>query len=890
MADPDNMINSVDVTNCDREPIHIPGAILPHGAMLVLDADTLEVLQAAGDTSRLLGVPLEELLGQSVIALFRPDQIENLRGLAAALDLVKPRHLLDPQMRVIINQPLDASLHRSAGLLVLEFEAADPSDRFAADPLAGVQEMVRGFDESPSLKALCQLAAERVRNVARYDRVLVYRFMHDGSGWVIAESREPHLEPFLDLHYPAADIPQQARALYVKNWLRLITQVDYDAAPLIPAANPRTGEPLDMSQAILRNVSPIHREYLRNMGIDASMSISIIRGGKLWGLIACHHYSQRILPQHLRAICELFGSMFSLQLEAREKGEQFDERLASRMVLQNLMLNLASADDYAVGLTKESPNLLDYIHCGPPSADDTRQGGVAVSVKGQLTFLGTTPSQSQILSLVEWLDAHVPKNDGIFSTDRLGEVWPPSAAFADVASGVLVISVSQELSDFIIWFRPELVGTSNWAGEPTKLIANGPNGDRLSPRKSFEMWKETVRGRSLPWTSADLDAAFDLRVSLLHVVLRRINTAAQERKRAAERDSLLMAELDHRVKNTIANIQALVAQTSRNADSLTGFVKGLEGRIQAMAKAHSLLSQSRWEGVSIEKLLREELSPYANGHAAVSLQGPNILLTPKSALSLSLAIHELATNAAKYGSLTLPGGHVTVEWRHQEDGDDGVELSWTETGGPRVEQPKRRGFGSTLIERALAMETGGRAIVHYMRTGVVCDIFLPTSSVANSAVEPQNIVVSGKGVIQAIKIPATEDRDVFRILVVEDSFLLVMTINAVLDDLGWVVVGPATRKMEALALAESETFDAALLDVNLDGETSWDVAAVLNKRGIPFVFSTGYDVTSVLPDDLAGSAIIGKPYNSHDIEQRLREVIATKGLSSTLGQPASPND
>ena len=152
MADPDNMINSVDVTNCDREPIHIPGAILPHGAMLVLDADTLEVLQAAGDTSRLLGVPLEELLGQSVIALFRPDQIENLRGLAAALDLVKPRHLLDPQMRVIINQPLDASLHRSAGLLVLEFEAADPSDRFAADPLAGVQEMVRGSTSRPLSK------------------------------------------------------------------------------------------------------------------------------------------------------------------------------------------------------------------------------------------------------------------------------------------------------------------------------------------------------------------------------------------------------------------------------------------------------------------------------------------------------------------------------------------------------------------------------------------------------------------------------------------------------------------------------------------------------------------------------------------------------------------
>ena len=872
MANLDIATVPVDVTNCDREQIHIPGAILPHGAMLVLDADTLEVLQAAGDTPRLLGVPLLDLLGQSVTTLLRPDQIENLRGLAAALDLLKPRHLLDPQMRVIPGQPLDASLHRSAGSLVLEFEAADPSDRFAADPLAGVQEMVRGFDDSASLKALCQLAAERVRDVARYDRVLVYRFMHDDSGWVIAESREPHLKPFLDLHYPAADIPKQARALYAKNWLRLITQVNYDAAPLIPVANPRTGKPLDMSQAILRDVSPIHREYLRNMGIDASMSISIIRGGRLWGLIACHHYSPRILPRHLRAICELFGSMFSLQLEVREKGEQFDERLASRTVLQNLMLNLASAEDYAAGLTKESPNLLDYIHCGSLSADGTCQGGVAVSVKGQLTFLGTTPTQSQILSLVEWLNSHVSKNEGVFSTDRLGEMWPPATAFADVASGVLVISVTEELSDFIIWFRPELVGTSNWAGEPTKLMVSGPNGDRLSPRKSFEVWKETVRGRCLPWTPADLDAAFDLRLSLLHVVLRRINTATQERKRTVERDKLLMAELDHRVKNTIANIQALVIQTSRNADTLTGFVKGLEGRIQAMAKAHSLLSESRWESVSIDRLLREELSLYASGHTVIIYDGADIRLTPKSALSLSLAVHELATNAAKYGALTVPNGRVTVSWRPATD--DGVELSWTETGGPLVEQPTRRGFGSTLIERALAMETGGHAVVRYLRTGVVCDIFLPASSVSDTksnAVDGASAKAEGD-LMAKVLTAASPER--FRILVVEDSFLLVMTILAMLDDLGWVAVGPATRRSEALAMARSETFDAALLDVNLDGETSWDVAAVLRKRGIPFVFGTGYDVSTILPDDLAESAIIAKPYHSKDVEQRLRDVIA----------------
>ena len=866
MTSSEPMTTTLDIVNCEQEPIHIPGAILPHGAMLVLDPGTLQVLQAAGDTSGLLGISLEDVLARSATEIFRTDQVEYLRALATGSDLAKSRHLLDPILRVMPDRPLDASLHRSGGSLVLEFEAADTADRFAADPLAGVHDMVQGFDAALTLQALCQLAADRVRGVARYDRVLVYQFMQDDSGWVIAESREEHLEPFLNLHYPAADIPPQARALYVQNWLRLITQVNYDPAPLTPTDNPRTGQPLDMSQAILRDVSPIHREYLRNMGIDASMSISIIRHGKLWGLIACHNYSPRILPRHLRAICELFGSMFSLQIEAHENGEQFKERLASRMVLQNLMLNLASADDNAVGLTQQSPNLLDYIHGG----DGLQQGGVAVCVKGQLTFLGITPTQSQIGSLIEWLNTHITQDESLFSTDRLGELYPDSAAFANVAAGILAISVSPEPSDFIIWFRPEIVVTANWAGEPKKRVTSGPDGDRLGPRKSFEIWKQTVRGRSLPWTPADIDAAFDLRVSLLHVVLRRINTAARERKRVADRDQLLMAELDHRVKNTIANIQALVGQTSRSADTLSGFVEGLDGRIQSMAKAHSLLSQSRWEGVSIDRLLREELNPYANGHFAVALSGTDVLLTPKSALSLSLAIHELATNAAKYGALLRPGGRVAVHWRRGDDG--GIELSWREDGGPPVAPPTRRGFGSTLIERALAMETGGRANIHYLHTGVVCEILLPLSSVAQSEVDSQPPPADAPSVAEMAQDVVLET---FRILVVEDSFLIVVSLEGLFDDLGWEIVGPATRKDEAMALAQSETFDAALLDINLDGEMSWDVAAVLKTRGIPFVFSTGYDVTSVLPAFLAGSLVVGKPFRDGELAQRLRQVIAT---------------
>lgn len=859
--------DSVDLTSCDREPIHIPGAILPHGAMLVLECETLRVLQAAGDTVALLGRPIQELLDRPIDALFSRDQVNRLHALANEAILVKPRHLFDPVLRAIADRPLDASAHHVDGVLVIEFEAAEMSDPFVTDPLAAVQIMVEGFGEATSLSALCQLATASVRRVAQYDRVMIYRFMADGSGWVIAESRTPELAPFLDLHYPAADIPQQARALYLKSWLRLITQVDYDPAPLTPTLNPRTEKPLDMSHAILRDVSPIHREYLRNMGIDASMSISIIVAGKLWGLIACHHNSPRLLPRHLHAVCELFGSMFSLQIEARENSEQFEARLASRKTLQELMLNLAGVEDYAYGLTQQTPNLLDYIHGGDVALDGARTGGVAVRVEGKISFLGTTPALGQITALTGWLTSHMTEFEGVFATDRLSEIYPPAESFTNVASGLLVIAVSRDPSDFILWFRPELVETALWAGDPAKPMTIGSVSGQLSPRKSFEIWKHTVRNRALPWTPAETDSAFDLRVSLLQVVLRRIEAASRERAKAHDRDKLLMAELDHRVKNTLANIQSLVKQSSRSADSLTVFVEELDKRIHSMAKAHSLLTQSRWEGVSVEGLLREELEAYGEGRGTVSLEGVDAVLTPKSALALSLALHELATNAAKFGAFTLPAGHVAVRWHLREDGWLG--LSWTEFGGPPVVAPTRRGFGTNLIERALALETGGRATIHYNPGGVVCEIVLPQSSLVELNVTPIAKPEPPEIDNASTLLPAGP-----KILVVEDSFMVILTIEAMCEDLGWQLVGPATRLEQALALARTETFDAALLDVNLDGEMSWEVADVLKARSIPFAFSTGYNQQNLLPAHLAGAHVLAKPYRIEDVERKLRQMMA----------------
>jgi CheY-like chemotaxis protein len=287
-----------------------------------------------------------------------------------------------------------------------------------------------------------------------------------------------------------------------------------------------------------------------------------------------------------------------------------------------------------------------------------------------------------------------------------------------------------------------------------------------------------------------------------------------------------------------------------------------------MAKSHSLLSQSRWEGVSMDRLLREELDAYALEHMKVELGGVNVMLTPKSALSLSLAIHELATNAAKFGAFSQPSGRVAVHWAATPDG--GIDLSWTEEGGPPVTPPTHVGFGTTLIERALAMETGGRATLHYHRTGLVCQVVLPASSVLRRAEEARE--EPPKEPVQIELDPATTSKT-YRILVVEDAFLLVTLLQDLFDDLGWEMVGPATRLVDALHLAREENFDVALLDVNLDGAMSWDVALVLKERGIPYVFGTGYDVTAVLPENLNESPVIPKPYELHELQQVIQRTI-----------------
>jgi light-regulated signal transduction histidine kinase (bacteriophytochrome) len=711
MSEPAPVFGGVDLTNCDREPIHIPGSIQSHGVLIVLDPSSLKVIQVAGDTGRLLGLAPHELLGRGLEARIGPAALERLRAFSAQ-DIATPRPLFAFETGVLYHgHPLEAFVHMSGGALVIELEPCQSEP--TANPAAMAQGMIMRVHGESELPGFFQAVATEVRAATGFDRVMVYQFQKDESGAVIAEAKADGLEPYLGLHYPASDIPKQARELFLRNWTRLIPDVRYTPAPITPELNPITGKPLDLTFGVLRSVSPIHVEYLCNMGVAASMSLSLVVEGKLWGLIACHHYKPHRLRQALRSVCDLFAQMISLQLQERLAAKAHSDRLRMKRIHAELVEAMVRENDLGEALIRRHPNLIDYIPAG----------GAAVLCGGRVTRLGRTPTDEQLCDLVGWLNFSL--RDGMFMTDSLGEHFAPAKDYADVASGIIALSASRSPQDYVFWFRPEVLSTVTWAGNPAKAVETGDDGIRLSPRKSFAAWTETVRGRSQPWDDRMAEAARDLLISMLDVVVRHMDQVLREREQARMQQNLLMAELDHRVKNTIATIQALVRFSASGAPSLEAFTRSIQERLHSMARAHSMLTQTRWKGLDLKKVIEEQFAPYG-GADRVKISGSKLMLRPKAALSASLALHELTTNAAKYGALSVAEGWVEVGWSEQaRDGKPWLALRWAEHGGPVVAPPGRSGFGLMLLERSLAYDVDGHVDLEFRPEGLICKAMIP---------------------------------------------------------------------------------------------------------------------------------------------------------------------
>lgn len=537
------------VSDCDREQIHIPGSVQPHGCLIAMAPGDLRVLHAGGDTLALLGVTPEALLGELFSSRVGAATTAAING--AAADGRQARRLIS--FDAGDGRSLDGAIHASDGLLILELEPPTPFAEEPADLFGLVQGLVQRIQNAESTQLLCQAVTEGVRIVCGFDRVMVYRFMQDGSGAVVAEMHADGMEPYLGLRYPASDIPAQARELYVRNRIRLIADARYTPATLLAAADAPSGKPLDLSLSVLRSVSPIHLEYLANMGVAASMSLSIVIDGRLWGLIACHHRTPRFVSPKMRTALDLFSQIISFQLETKSAAEDYAVRLRSKVIQEHLVKELAHERDLVGGLDRTKQNLLEYI---PAS-------GLALWIDGVFSAVGATPPEDEVKALVAWLNASV--TDGVFCTEKLAAHYPRAEKFAAVASGILALSVSRTPRDYLIWFRPELVQAVRWAGNPNKAVTTKAQGQRLSPRTSFADWQELVRLQSEPWSDVDIKTSQSLRVSLLEIVLEHVDQLARERERARIQQEALLAELDLRIAQWEQTAQQLKVEGDRRA-------------------------------------------------------------------------------------------------------------------------------------------------------------------------------------------------------------------------------------------------------------------------------------------------------------------------------------
>lgn len=498
-----------NLTACDREPIRIPGSIQPHGALLVLEPDSFAVLQASANAPVLLGCAAP-LLGRKldeIMPALPSGFFERLRNWAEDDDAA---FMQDVELG---GRKLYAAAHRSSGGVLLEFEVAAPIGPLRSEALfPRLRSYAEELTAARSLEKVCELAAQQIRELTEFDRVLVYRFDADWNGRVIAEARNDVLPSYLHLRFPAADIPQQARELYRLNRLRIIPDADYEPVPIEPAQSPRTGEPLDLSLAGLRSVSPVHLEYMRNMGTAASMSVSILVDGELWGLISCHNKDPRLVSLPVRETCEFATQMFAMQIASRLHAEEAAMGAALSAMNARLLTYMAQAPSFQAGLVDHEDELLAL----------TDAQGAVIVVGGEIHALGRTPPGEAIRELVASLDAG--GHPELCQTDSVSADLGIGADWADTGAGVLAISLSELHSAYLIWFRPEVVRTVAWGGDPRKAA---PSLDRIQPRKSFETWKEQVRLRAEPWSPPQVAAARELRAGVIGIVMRKAEELAQ---------------------------------------------------------------------------------------------------------------------------------------------------------------------------------------------------------------------------------------------------------------------------------------------------------------------------------------------------------------------------
>lgn len=703
----------IDLADCDREPIHIPQAIQPHGFLLVLDPGSLVVTKGAGPIETLTGRdawldrPAADLLGLTIERRLQ-DMIQVEESGFAGRWRASNRLEYDV---VVHRAPAAGPMGRPAHVVV-EVEQSSQQARPGVELIARLDAAGAAMERAGTTQAVCEKAAEAFRALTGFDRIMIYRFLEDEAGQVVAEARAHGADSFLNHHFPATDIPRQARALYLRNPVRVVPDSHYTPQPLRPV---EPGEPpLDMSDAGLRSVSPIHLQYLRNMGVRASASVSIIVDDALWGLVACHSAAPQLLPYEIRVACTTLARNLARQLKSKADADLYRERVRLRRQEDELIARLPGGTTVEAALAARSDQLIDLV-----GAD-----GVALVSGGRVAAFGHTPPEAAVAELDQWLS----RQPGLrpVSTSALSTLLPQAEAWRAHGSGLLAVRLPGDAPLSILWFRSEILETVRWAGNPSTAIKVGATG-ALTPRASFEEWSETVAGRARRWSAAAVESAARLRDALADFAavsqLRSLNQSLQarlsERDLRLEQQQFLIQEVNHRVQNSLAVVSSFLGLQARQQGDGPAAEALLEARrrVRAVSTVHSRLHRGdSIAQVDLGRYIGELVADLGSGMGPDWLKAIETDLAPVCvdggrAVTIGLILTELIINAQKYA---YDGDAGPLHIALSED-EDGFRLSVADQG--KGGHKAGEGFGSMMI-RNLVDQLGGELDYRDRRPGL----------------------------------------------------------------------------------------------------------------------------------------------------------------------------
>ncbi len=657
----------LDLINCSEEEIHRPQAIQSHGYLLVVSKDCNKIIQVSKNLSNFFEMDLEEIFKQN------PSQLLNIdiKKLAFDKDIGSPffHYYQKIELR---RKTLKLIIHRNTqGYFVIEFEPIENKNNSTIENIYyEIINSLNNLNKAEDLNLLYQYLTDEIKRITNMDRVLLYKFLPDGSGEVISESLNDGMEAYLGLRYPASDIPEQARRLYVRNNIRLI--VDANSSQVEIISDDIEFEPVDLTFSSLRSVSPVHLEYLKNMGVTASMSISIVKDNALWGLIACHHQQPYFVDYRDRVALELISKVVESEIFKRESEAIYRLETEQRKSLNTYIHEMNQAEDFNNFLLS-SDSIMKVFDCS----------GVIVYRDDNLSHFGKTPDYKNCLELIEWLGSNFTAQ--VWQTNDLSSYNKEFEKFSSLCSGILVLKLFDDKNDFIVWLRPEVVQIIKWAGDPYELKQDSDG--KIHPRNSFKVWTEENKNKSIEWGHSTVDICSELKDNLVKFAL------SDELKKSNRELDYFTSIVSHDLKEPIRNIgtysdllkdeiaskeaKELLDKINQNADQFQKMITEL--------RDYSTISKIdlAFEKVDLNKVVKrllESLSQTIKENNVEILFKENLPTVRCDAVRISHVFFNLISNGIKYNDKANKIIEIGYEVQEHENltffvRDNGIGLS-----------------------------------------------------------------------------------------------------------------------------------------------------------------------------------------------------------------------